>query len=215
MTRTAGPPAAPRADGRDAIRRVARVITDVVAAAARDARRERLVVLDAGTPEAGLLVRCLTEGGIGLPVERIRSAVGGPASIDGLRARARAAAGVDGLLLDPVNKTVAVLWPETVAEPVLPLADLYASQVAALADGWSAPADAFDLIARAGGIGPVDAFLMEHLDRRRPVEEALRLIPDPDAGAELRDRLAAGWWWRRRLGLVPKLGGRTLGLDLR
>jgi hypothetical protein len=31
----------------------------------------------------------------------------------------------------------------------------------------------------------------------------------------LRERLEAGWWWRRRAGVVPKLGSRTLGIDLR
>ena len=210
---SAGAPAAPLDAA--AFGRVARVVTEIVGAAARDARRDRLVILDGGTPEAQLLARCLSEGRIELPVERITSAAGEGESVEALRARARCAAGASALLLNPVNKTVAVLWPETIAEPVLPLADLYASQVVALAEGWSAPEDARDLIRRAGGVGPVDAFLTEHLDRRVPIERAIRLIPDGAAALELRERLAAGWWWRRRLGLVPKLGGRTLGLDLR
>ena len=180
-------------------RRLATVIADVVAASARDARRSRLVVRDTVTPETALLVRCLAEGGSRLPLDRL-AAPDAPG---------------DGLVLGAANKTVAVLWPDTAPEPVLPLADLYASQVAALEGGWSAPDDARGLIDRVGGIDVVDAFLVEHLDRRQPLDDALRAISDRDAAEELRERLGAGWWWRRRLGLVPKLGARTLGIDFR
>ena len=97
----------------------------------------------------------------------------------------------------------------------LPLADLYATQVRALVGDWSAPAEARALIERAGGIDAVDAFLVRHLDERRPLDEAVAAIADRDAAAALAGRFEAGWWWRRRAGVVPKLGGRTLGIDLR
>ena len=186
---------------------VAALVGGVVAAAARDAGRSRLVIVDRGGAETGLLERCLAD--IALPVSRVAEA-----DVEAARTRARAA-DADALLLDPVNKTVAVLWPELLAEPVLPLADLYATQVSELVGDWSAPAEARALIERAGGIDAVDAFLIRHLDERRPLDQALSALPDPEAAQALRDRLQAGWWWRRRLGVVPKLGARTLGIDLR
>lgn len=192
--------------------RIATVVAGVVAGVARDARRSRLFILDAGTPEAELLAGWLEHAGLEARVERVRG--GADQSAEDLLAEARRAAGRDGLVLDPVNKTVAVLWPETVAAPVLPLADLYATQIARLVGGWSAPAHALGTIERAGGIEPVDDFLAAHLEQRRPLDRALRSIA-PAAAAELRERLGAGWWWRRRLGVVPKLGARTLGIDLR
>jgi hypothetical protein len=215
-TRT--PPPVPRAGEAGAdpdtfalARRIGDIVAGVVAASARDAQRTRLVVMDDDSTEAELLARCLDACEPPLPVERVRVAGG---STEALRTEARRVAGGDGLVLNPANKTVAVLWPEALAEPVLPLADLYAVQVERLTGCWSAPADARDLIERAGGIEAVDAFLAAHLDARRPLDASLRHVPAA-AAAELRDRLAAGWWWRRRLGVVPKLGPRTLGLDLR
>lgn len=194
----------------DRFAHVAAVVAGVVDAAARDAGRSRIVILDHAGPECALLESCLADAGFALPFERA-----GGTDLDDARARARRAAGDDGLVVDPVNKTVAVLWPEWLAEPLLPLADLYASQVAALAGDWSAPADARAWIERAGGIEAVDGFLVRHLEERRPLDEALGAIADPAVRTELGDRFRAGWWWRRRAGVVPKLGGRTLGIDLR
>lgn len=189
---------------------VAAVIGGVVAASARDAGRTRIVIVDHAAPESSLLERLLRDAGFPLPVVRVTGS-----DVDDARARARRAAGGDGLVVDPVNKTVAVLFPELLAEPLLPLADLYASRVRALAGDWSAPGAARELIERAGGVDAVDAFLEAHLEERRPLDSALGSIIDAGARAALRERFLAGWWWRRRVGVVPKLGSRTLGLDLR
>lgn len=210
MTRSPPSSGAPGAEADPLLKRIAFVVAGVVVAAARDARRSRLVIVDHDTPEGRLLEECLAAGAVELPIEHAA-----PAGAAAGRGRAeRSLRDTDALLLNPANKTVAVLWPDTLAEPVLPLADLYASQVVRLAGSWGGPTPARDLIARAGGVQAVDAFLAAHLDERRPLEESLRGIPEP-AAAELRDRLTAGWWWRRRLGVVPKLGPRTLGIDLR
>ena len=190
---------------------VAAVVTGVVATAARDARCGTLVVLDRVPPETELLLRLLGAGGCELPLERVPAADDDP---DAAAAAARGRRGTDALPLDPVNKTIAVLWPELLAAPVLPLADLYATQVAALGGSWSAPAQAYEIIERAGGIQAVDRFLAAHLDERRSLDEA-SLHLDARGRAPLRERFEAGWWWRRRVGVVPKLGARTLGIDLR
>ena len=194
----------------DRLAHVAAVIGGVVAGAARDARRSRIVVIDHAPPESDLLERLLRDAHVALPLERVAGS-----DADDARAHARRAAGDDGLVVDPVNKTVAVLFPELLAAPLLPLADLYATQVRAFAGDWSAPEPCRQLIDRAGSVEAVDAFLRRHLEERRPIDDALAAIPDPAARAELGERFLAGWWWRRRVGVVPKLGSRTLGLDLR
>lgn len=194
----------------DRFAHVAAVIGGVVAAAARDAGRAHIVVVDHAPPEADLLERLLRDANVALPLARITGT-----DAEDARARARREAADDGLLVDPVNKTVALLFPELLAEPLLPLADLYATQVRSLGGDWSAPAPCLRLIEGAGGVDAVDAFLIRHLDERRPLDEALAtLAPGPGRDA-LRDRFLAGGWWRRRVGVVPKLGGRTLGIDLR
>lgn len=200
------------------IDRIAWVVAGVVAGAARDAWRNRLLIVDDETPEAALLLDCLARGGLDLPIERVARGAPGArtgAHDDGSTHPDPRRAVTDGaLLLNPANKTVAVLWPETLAEPVLPLADLYASRVALLGGDWSAPPHARETIGRAGGIEAVDAFLTAHLEERRSLDGASALL-DPAGRAEMVGRLTAGWWWRRRLGVVPKLGGRTLGIDFR
>lgn len=190
--------------------RLAAVIAGVVRTAARDAGRDRLVLVDDGSPEADLVERLLADGSQP-SLERAGRSVDDP---EARRHAARTHAGPDGLLLHPANKTVAVLWPDGLAEPVLPLADLYATQVHALAGGWSAPPSARAAIDAAGGIEAVDRFLTLLLDERRDVRTAAAHL-DPGAADRLIDRYRAGWWWRRRLGVVPKVGPRTLGIDLR
>lgn len=208
----------------DRLAHVASIIAGVVAVAARDAGRSRIVIVDHAAPECALLERLLRAGGFPLPTERAGTSLANDAqatvaretvALEELRAHARRMAGSDGLAADPVNKTVAVLFPELLAEPLLPLADLYATQVRALGSDWSAPAVARAFIERAGGVEAVDAFLVRHLEERRPMNEALTPIPGAPARHELAERFRAGWWWRRRVGVVPKLGTRTLGLDLR
>src|SRR5690606_16030915 len=97
-------------------------------------------------------------------------------------------------------------------EPLIPLGDLYASEVERLAGSWSAPPEVAALADLAGGIDRLDAALIEHLDRRRPAEAALASLP-PAARAAVLDALETGRFARRRIGLVPKLTTRTLGVD--
>lgn len=122
-------------------------------------------------------------------------------------ARARRA-----LVAHPANKTTLLLGGAPPPEPLLPLGDLYATQVSELAGGWSAPDPVRSLADRAGGIDRLDRALAALVDERRPAAEALGGLPD-DVGDAVVAALEVGRFGRRRLGIVPKLSARTAGID--
>lgn len=216
--------------------RVSAVIGAVAAQAVRDAGARGIVLLHDGSPEAELARDWLSAaiGGDGVwPVpapdadaaraayDAVRPGSGAegdapaPATLiaQAHRLAARCVA-LDrhGLVADPANKTALLLGGRVPAEPLLPLGDLYASQVAELAGDWSAPPATRKLIDAAGGIAAVDAALIRRVDERRPPAEAFG--PLPDGGRAVRSAFDAGRFHRRRVGIVPKLGRRTLGIDL-
>jgi hypothetical protein len=119
----------------------------------------------------------------------------------------------NALLLHPANKTALLLDPVFPPEPLLPLGDLYAMHVEALAGGWTGGEELRNLAERAGGVAVVDAALDEIVERRQPPERALAHLPEA-VRRDILQRWHAGRFWRRRPGLVPKLSGRTLGIDL-
>ncbi|HYW14352.1 MAG TPA: hypothetical protein VE871_20460, partial [Longimicrobium sp.] len=83
--------------------------------------------------------------------------------------------------------------------------------VAVLAGGWSAPPHVTAVAEAAGGIDALDAALRGWIDGRD--RAALDRLPR-EAADRIRVMLAAGSASRRNPRLVPKLGGRTLCLDL-
>ena len=202
-------------------------IADVVGAVARQALADRgvsrIALLDDGGPEAALAARLLertlgtgalvrvTEDGAGVepflphpgavPPWRVEEEV--------RRLRARLMDGVLGA--HPANKTALLLGGELPPEPLLPLGDLWATDVAALAGGWSAPPDVAALAEDAGGIQALDDALRRRYDGRDP--GAFDGLPREVAG-RVRALLAAGLASRRSPRTVPKLGGRTLCIDL-
>lgn len=205
--------------------RIGSVVAGVIAQAVRDADAEGVVLLDDGYAEAGLAHGWCVEavgadrvwpvslepgaaedaGVDALPVEVLAS--------EALRFRARLLAAARGaLLVHPANKT-ALLLGAMPPEPLLPLGDLYASEVADLAGGWSAPEPIPALAEAAGGIERLDAALRALVDHRYDESTAFRDLPD-GLGRAVSERLEAGRFARRRVGLVPKLGARTLGIDL-
>ncbi len=117
------------------------------------------------------------------------------------------------LFAHPANKTALLLSTDPPPEPLLPLGDLYATDVRDLAGGFSLPGPLRDLAELAGGIDALDAALRAHFDERRRLEEALAPLPEA-ARAPVASALAAARFARRRVGLVPKLGACTLGVDL-
>lgn len=191
-------------------RRLTFVLGGVVLQALGDARATGIVLLAGDTPEARLAERLLR------PALGSRLAVlagDGTTPADVLRAAARAAeTRSDALLAHPVNKTAALLGGAPPV-PLLPLADLWGTQVQELADGCSLPERVQSIADAAGGLEPLDRALQLWVDRRHPVEQALAELPAP-----VRGTILALWedtcFARRRIGLVPKLGARTLGVDL-
>lgn len=203
-------------------------IAEVVVAVARqlliDRGVNRLALLDDGSPEARLAAGWLEHGlGAGAvvrvrePAAELESLLQSAADSDektrvrfeGLRLTARLLD--DVALVNPANKTAILLSGDLPPEPLLPLADLYASEVRELAGDWSAPEPVRALAERAGGIEVLDRALRDRFEGRNP--NALDGLPG-DVGDAVRTALARGRAARRAFSVVPKLGSRTLGVDL-
>lgn len=210
-------------------RRLAHLIAGVVGEAVRESGARGVVVLDDGSPEARLLCAWLGTGlreGELLVVDRERAApvaqaladaCGPQAGLDdeALRALARGfALRGDLLVANSSNKTTLLLDGPLPPDPLLPLGDLYASEVAAVAGACTVPEAAERLAAAAGGIQVVDRALWRYLERREPPDAAFAAL-EPALAAELRALLARGCWSRVYGRVVPKLGERTLGVDLK
>jgi hypothetical protein len=203
--------------------RIAEIVGAVARQALADRGLRRIALLDDGGPEAALaarlLARTLGEDTVlriaadGADVEPFLPLADGvprwmvEEEIRRLRARLTEGA----LPAHPASKTVLLLRGELPPEPLLPLGDLWATDVAALAGGWSAPPDVLTLAEAAGGLGALDAALRGWIDGRDAT--ALDRLPR-DVAEDVRARLAAGNASRRNPRTVPKLGGRTLCIDL-
>lgn len=116
-----------------------------------------------------------------------------------------------GLSVNAANKTELLLGvPDAAA--LIPLGDLYASEVAAYAGSYELGPAGRSLADAAGGVERLDEALRRLLDERRAPHAAFQHIP------ALREpvlrRLQATRFQRARLGIVPKLGARTIGIDL-
>ena len=118
----------------------------------------------------------------------------------------------EGIRIAAADKT-ALLLGEVPHADVLPLGDLYHSQLVTLIGPFEPPESLRELAAQCGGTETLDRILQRFFDERIPWDRA---AADLSAGArgDLRDRLDAARFKRTRVGLVPKLGARTLGIDL-
>lgn len=203
--------------------RIAEIVGAVARQALADRGLRRIALLDDGGPEAALAARLLARTLGGDAVVRVTGDGAGVEPFvplaDGVpawrmaeelrRLRARL---MDGVLpAHPASKTALLLRGELPPEPLLPLGDLWATDVAALAGEWSAPPEVAAAAEAAGGIGALDAALRGWTDGREGA--ALDRLPRESAG-RVRALLAAGSASRRNPRIVPKLGGRTLCIDL-
>jgi hypothetical protein len=202
-------------------------IGELVAAVARQALADggaaRIALADDGSPEAGLAARLLEPLGADALLWARADAPGVEPLLHALRGMgageraAREAAGLaarlepDALAAAPENKTVLLLCGPLPTEPFLPLGDLYAGEVAELCGDWSAPEELRTLADAAGGIVRLDGALRAWLDRRDP--SGLDRLP-AGVAEEVRRLFARGRPSRFAVRLVPKVGYRTLGVDL-
>ena len=208
-------------EGRE--RRIAEIVGAVARQALADRGASRVALLDDGGPEAELAARLLAAALGAERVVRVASADGEVESVlhlaqggdverlgEELR-RLRARTTVDAVPAHPANKTALLLGGELPPEPLLPLGDLWATEVAELAGGWSAPPEVRRIATLAGGIEALDAALRAWADGRDAA--VLGALPAEAADAVAR-ALAAGRASRLNPRVVPKVGTRTLGVDL-
>jgi hypothetical protein len=216
--------------------RVREVVTAVVKQAIADRRAVRVALLDDGSPEADLVARWLSEAlgagglvtvhledpGLESVLQLVRTVAGRGADRSGetpggvldtanevRRLFARLVPGA--VPANPVNKTALLLGGSLPPEPLLPLGDLYASEIQSLTGRWSAPQSVRSLAQACGGIERLDTALREYIDRRDP--DGLAML-DARIRNEVLSALGAGRASRVSGLIVPKLGSRTLGADL-
>ncbi|HEY0303996.1 MAG TPA: hypothetical protein VGC44_03440 [Longimicrobiales bacterium] len=115
------------------------------------------------------------------------------------------------LMVSAASKTDLLLAGPAAGADLYPLGDLYASELAA----WGVTeldARLRDMARQAGGIEPLDGVLRKLLDERRPPDAAFAGLP------HIRDavmkRLQDTRFRRAHMGIVPKIGPRTIGIDL-
>ncbi|HEX6368837.1 MAG TPA: hypothetical protein VF006_07890 [Longimicrobium sp.] len=202
--------------------RIAEVIGAVARQALADRGVTRIALLDDGGPEARLAASIL-RAGLGEdavlsvdtadvdPAPLLRGWTADTRRVDEEVRRMRARLKDDALAAHPANKTALLLGGELPPEPLLPLGDLWATDVVDVCGGWSASPEAEALARDAGGIEVLDGALRRLIDGRDP--SALDALP-VEIGQRIRAMLAEGSAARRYPRIVPKLGGRTLFADL-
>jgi hypothetical protein len=210
--------------------RLAELIGAVARQALADRGCARIALLDDRSPEAELAARWLHAGvgadrmvsiDVGAPqVESVLHALrpdpGGtvpadPAALRGEVRRLCARLVPDALVANPCNKTALLLGGPLPPEPLLPLGDLYAGEVEQLTGAWSAPEPVRELVRRCGGVHRLDAALRACFDLR----DWLGLdVLEPSLRREVQAALHRGAASRIHPAVVPKLGSRTIGVDL-
>ncbi|HEU4884634.1 MAG TPA: hypothetical protein VFT45_20430 [Longimicrobium sp.] len=202
--------------------RIAEIIGAVVRQALADRGVSRIALLDDGGPEA-VLAGLILRNALGPEAVISVDVFGGDPALLGHQSRVdrrrvneevrrmRARLLDDVLPAHPANKTALLLGGAMPPEPLLPLGDLWASEVIAIHDGWSASDEVEDLVWEAGGIDVMDGALRRLIEGRDA--SALDALP-AEVAARVRTMLAAGSAARRYPCIVPKLGGRTLFADL-
>jgi hypothetical protein len=201
----------------NAATRLERVVCGVCAAAVRDAGAGGIIVVDDRTPEGELTCNWLMRA---LGETRVWRAASLAGNVEGLSAAEaeevavrRAAEAHAALVAHPANRTALLLGGRFPRADLFPLGDVPAAQVQALVGRWSAPAAVESLARALGGAAALDDALERLLERGVDPAQAVATLPE-DAATELVRLWHAGRWWRLRPRVVPKLGARTIGIDL-
>jgi hypothetical protein len=207
--------------------RIRSVIGAVARQALRDAGCSEIALLDDQGPEARLAFDWLaTELGQGAvhPIridpdvepllQQLGASSGDPTrhretrlEVQRMFARLRP----DSLVANPVNKTAILLGGELPPDAFLPFGDLYASEIEEFAGGFTLPPSVAAVAEACGSVHRLDAVLRDRFDRRDPsaFERVAPEVRDMLVGA-----LERGISSRRSARTVPKLGPRTIGVDL-
>jgi hypothetical protein len=192
------------------------IVVGVIAEAVVSAGAQGVAVLDDWTPEGELVYEWLVEALGEARVWRgatLASNVHGENPDDAqVLAASHFARDRAGLIAHPASKTALLLGGPLPRADLFPLGDLYASQVARLAGAWSVPPELEPILRRIGGIDVLDAALARLIDGRESAEPALAALGS-EAG-EIARMYERGRFYRLRPRLVPRLGVRTLGVDL-
>jgi hypothetical protein len=173
--------------------RIGRIVSAVIRQAVTDARADGVLLPAAPSPESGL-AREWCELAVG-PARVFTADSPG-------RLLAAHAASKTTLLLTPVPPVA-----------LLPLGDLYGSEVLELGGDWSPPRAVRELAAAVGGAEVLDRALRRWAEERHVPAVAFQELPPALAG-ELERLLLVSRFARWTGGLVPKLTSRTVGIDL-
>jgi hypothetical protein len=197
--------------------RVERVIRGVCAAAVHASNAGGIVVLDDWTPEGELVYEWLVRE---LGEARVWRAASLSSNVQGLTAAEaqqvgawRAARAEGALIAHPANRTALLLGGRLPVADLLPLGDVWASEVELLTGRWSGETAVETLAAAAGGAAALDASLRRLLEQGADEREATAAL-SPAVADELLRLYDRGRWSRLRPRTVPKLGTRTIGIDL-
>jgi hypothetical protein len=198
--------------------RVARVVSGVVGAAVLEAAATGVTVLADWTPEGELLyewlVRELGEGRVWRAASlasNVHQGAAEPAAGRAVTPTGPQLSADGALTAHPLNKTALLLGGRVPHADLLPLGDLWASQVERLTGRWSAPAEVEAAAAAAGGIQELDSALRRMVEDRCEIGD---LGIGRSAAGQLVELYERGRFYRLRPRLVPKLTARTLGIDL-
>lgn len=195
----------------DTARNAARIVRTVCAAAVRDADSAGIVVLDDWTPEGELVYEWLVAE---LSEDRVWRAASLAPNLNGEQdaAALRFAFGRGALVAHPANRTALLLGGRLPWADLFPLGDVPAGRIEALAGRWSGP-PALETLAGRVGLAAIDAALERMLDARMAPAAALAALGD-DVARQVLAMYERGRYYRLRPRVVPKLGARTLGIDL-
>lgn len=118
----------------------------------------------------------------------------------------------EALSVSSLNKTELLLNGFTGFADITPLGDLYASEVSQLGGQGLLAGDAAEIASAAGGAAALDACLRKLLDERYGTDAAF--AASPGLRSLVLQRLNRTRFGLRGVGIVPKIGPRTVGIDL-
>jgi hypothetical protein len=167
----------------------------------RKARIERVIV--------GVLKQAFADAGVA------RFTMIGSATSNDYAASLCGSAGAQpgtGVTVAGTTKTALLLGTGDLAD-LLPLGDLFHSQLAELIGDHALPPELTELANAVGGAETLDRVLRRYFDERLDWRRATAGL-DARARVLLEQQLEGARFRRGRVGVVAKVGSRTLGIDL-